>query len=155
MATVTANAQMSVQVVEETVRILVHSELRTAGTEAIVVRPLVLGAGGAFDGLRRGGARLVPAFAPARPGRPRCRRGFGLARSGVGVVLHGAGRHLHERFLQGGPLRAQFVQHDLVTGGQFAELLGGGPVDLQGPAVRLDGGEALLVEHVPQPLLLR
>ncbi|MGY3679658.1 hypothetical protein ACVWXU_003281 [Streptomyces sp. TE33382] len=57
IATVTPNAQISVQVVEETVRILVHSAFRTAGTDAIVVTPPC----------RRGKRPGRPAGSTARP----------------------------------------------------------------------------------------
>lgn len=139
----TTNAEIRVQVVEETVRILVHSEFRTAGTDdAIVVTPLS-GAGGA--GLQ------VPLPAPLRARERRWRPG--VVR--VGVVLHGVRRHLHERFFQRGPLGAQLMQHDVVLRGQLTELLAGGAVDLQHAAPRLDRDDARLVQHIAQPFLLR
>lgn len=47
------------------------------------------------------------------------------------------------------------MQHDLVLRGQFAEPLTGDAVDLQHTASRLDGDDALLVQHIAQPFLLR
>ena len=114
----------SVQMVEETVRILVHSDWRTAGTAAMVQAPLLR-----LVALAPLGARGRPVAAPSCVGAVR-------------VVLHRTRRHLHERLLQRGTLRAQLVQHDPVLGGQFAQLLGRRAVDLQAPLPDLDRDES-------------
>src|SRR5690606_32564532 len=108
--TLRTNSEVSVQTVERTVRIFVHSASRMRPN---VSRGRPTSARRAGDGA--GGVRVVDVVMWSHSG------GDGLL--GAGVVLDAVGGEAHERLLERGVDHAQLVQVQAAGPGDVADLL--------------------------------